>query len=636
MKFPEFNRIVNPNDTACYVAMTHGKAPKSVKYEDIVKLAKIDETLEIGWVIPKGFYVVETRQTNILPTIQHRNEEVMVVKTPTSIQIFMRGTFDRKTVNNVLACGIGAETYTHSKRGEIFLLPFKMKGNTAPSLKDLTVEHSNGISDEPKWLRPLRKISNDMDDGVQLPIVNNTQVVLLNILKRIKHLNRIHQNEIINLVNTEFCATPLNQGELGSLLNISEEQLLKQFYDKDKFMHNKLGDYLIKNCNIKRDKTSKELFYFNETQKIYQNDPDYILGYMTKLAPSLKNYQKEEVLKYVNAYLYDESVEFNDHPFTIVFKNGILNLETMVLEPMDENRLESIKINANYNPNAKSPIADQYFATATAGDKAIEQLLYEAIGYSMLKTNELQKAFILVGDGRNGKSTYLDIIKRVLGKSNYASISFKDLSNNFRASMLIGKLASLAGDVSSQPIQDSDLVKSITAGEDVTLEEKYKTAQTKALYSTLFFSANKLPRTPDTSDGFYRRWTIIPFIADLSKVSRVKGMKFHNELMQQQSLDYIAYKAVHAIYNVLTTTEEFSEPQAVKDMLHQYRVDNSTILSWFKETYNNNQAQIKKLSSKEAYVSYTNWCTQSGRAKSSITTFTKAVKVDIGIEFKDA
>ncbi len=635
MKFPEFNRLVNPNDQACYVAIAHGKVPKALKFGDIAKLAQIDTTLEIGWIIPKGFYIIETESINILPTIKARNEQVMVVKTPTTLQIYMRGNYDRTTVNNVLACGISANTYAHSKSGDVFLLPFKHKNNNSMTLEDMSVVYDNGISDEPLWLKPLRKISNDIPDGIQLPVVNNTQVILLNQLKRIKHFSRVQQVEILELVNSEFCANPLSSTDLDAVLNISEEQLLRQFFDKDKFLHHKMGDYIIKNCNIKRDKTSRELFYFNEKNKIYAPDQDYIMGYMTKLAPSLKNYQKEEVVKYINAYLYDESIEFNTNPFTVVFKNGILDLSTMVLEPLSPSHMESIKINANYNPNAKSKTVEEFFATATAGDKKIEQLLYEAIGYSMLKTNELQKAFILVGSGRNGKSTYLDLIKEVLGRWNTASISFKDLSNNFRASLLDGKLASLAGDISNQPIQDSDLVKSITSGEEITIEQKYKQAQSKALFSTLFFACNKLPRTPDTTDGFYRRWTIIPFIADLSNVTRVQGMHFKKALLAQDSLDYVAYNAIQAIYRVLTTTQDFTEPQAVIDMMHQYKVDNSTILSWFQETFSNDKTKIEKLSTAEAYVSYTNWCQNSGRVKSSMTTFNTAVRVDIGVEFKD-
>jgi putative DNA primase/helicase len=192
----------------------------------------------------------------------------------------------------------------------------------------------------------------------------------------------------------------------------------------------------------------------------------------------------------------------------------------------------------------------------------------------------------------------------------------------------------LAGDISNQPIQDSDLVKSITSGEEITIEQKYKQAQSKALFSTLFFACNKLPRTPDTTDGFYRRWTIIPFIADLSQVTRVQGMHFKKALLAQDSLDYVAYKAIQAIYRVLTTTQDFTEPQAVKDMMHQYKVDNSTILSWYAETFDS-KTKLEKLSTAEAYISYTNWCGNSGRVKSSITTFSTAVRVDIGVEFKD-
>ena len=135
------------------------------------------------------------------------------------------------------------------------------------TLEDMSVVHDNGISDEPLWLKPLRKISNNMPDGIQLPVVNNTQVILLNQLKRIKHFSRVQQVEILELVNSEFCANPLSSTDLDAVLNISEEQLLRQFFDKDKFLHHKMGDYIIKNCNIKRDKTSRELFYFNERNK---------------------------------------------------------------------------------------------------------------------------------------------------------------------------------------------------------------------------------------------------------------------------------------------------------------------------------------------------------------------------------
>lgn len=634
MKFPEFNRVVNPNNEKCYVAFTSKGSPQALSFDDITKLSKTDPTLEIGWIMPKGFFVIETNCMNIMPSIIARNEEIMVVSDGKKLQIYCKGDFNRSTQNNILACGLNANTIAHNNKGGVsIILPFKnSKVCTAPTVLNLNIVHSNGINTTPSWLLPLKRVSSDKPDGIDLPIQNNEQTILLNQLKKIKHLNRLIQQEVIEVINTDFCASPLTKDELNNLLSISEDQLLKQFFDKDKFLHNKLGDYIIESCNIKRDSISKELFYFDDKQHIYSNDTDFITGYITKLCPSLKAYQIEETVKYITRYLYDESVMFNSDPFKIVFKNGVLDIYTMQLEPMTPENLESIKINCDYDPNAYSKTVDEFFDTATNGDKLIEQLLYEAIGYSMLKTNELQKAFILVGSGRNGKSTYLDLIKGVLGKQNTTTVSFKDLANNFRAAMLEGKLASLAGDISSQPITDSDLIKSISAGEDITIEQKYKQAQSKALFSTLFFACNKLPRTPDTSEGFYRRWCIIPFVANLSQVSRVEGMMFKRELLEQKSLNYVAYKAVQAIYKVLTTTNEFTEPKAVTDMLTNYKIDNSTVLSWFRDIHKNDIDKLKKLKLSPAYISYCKWCEDAGRIRSSQTTFLNSIKSDLGVD----
>ena len=637
MKFPEFNRVVNPNDEKCYVAFTNKGSPKALSFDEITKISKTDPTLEIGWIMPKGFFVIETDCMHIMSSIIARNEEIMVVSDGKKLQIYCKGDFDRSTTNNILACGLSANTIAHNNKGGVsIILPFKnSKVCTAPTVLNLNIIHSNGIGNSPSWLLPLKRVSSDKPDGIDLPIQNNEQTILLNQLKRIKHLNRLVQQEVMEVLNKDFCASPLTKDELNNLLSISEEQLLKQFFEKDKFLHNKLGDYIIESCNIKRDSISKELFYFDDRTHIYSNDTEFITGYITKLCPSLKAYQIEETVKYITRYLYDESVVFNSDPFKVVFKNGILDIYTMKLEPMTPDNLESIRINCNYDPNAYSATVDEFFNTATNGDKLIEQLLYEAIGYSMLKTNELQKAFILVGSGRNGKSTYLDLIKAVLGRENTTSVSFKDLSNNFRAAMLEGKLASLAGDISSQPITDSDLVKSISAGEDITIEQKYKQAQSKPLFSTLFFACNKLPRTPDTSEGFYRRWCIIPFVANLSKITRVEGMMFKKDLLSQESLDYVAYKAIQAIYQVLTTNEEFSEPQAVKDMLQQYKIDNSTVLSWFRDIHKEDLNKIKNLKTGAAYVSYCKWCEDAGRSRSSQTTFKNSVKTDLGVDLSD-
>lgn len=637
MKFPDFDRVVNPKNEKCYIAKTYSGTSRPMTFAEILLVAKSDPTLIIEWIIPKGYLVIETKETNILPTLQGRNEPVMVVKIKDTFYIYCKSKYDRTTENNILACGISANTYAINRNNINVTLPFKYnKVSTEPLFQHISIVHDNGIGELPSWLKPLRKVSSQLPDGISVPITNNEKAILINQLNRLKAFNKHEQETILNLINEEFCTNPVAPNELKEILAISEEMILKQFFDNKDFLHNKLGDYIIDACNIKRDLNSKDLFYFNDRLGIYSNDSSYIMGYMTKLCPQLKDYQKQETVKYIHNYLYDDTVEFNTNPYSIVFRNGVLDIATNTFEDMTPAHLESIQINCNYiKPIQPNATVDEFFKTATNGDKDIEQLLYEAIGYAMLKTNELQLAFMLVGTGRNGKSTYLDLVKAILGKGNYGSISFKDLQSNFRASMLINKLASFAGDVSNQPIQDSELVKSVIAGEEITMEQKYKDAITQGLFSTMFYACNTLPRTPDTTEGFYRRFCIIPFVADLTKVSKVEGMNFKHNLLAPDALDYVAYKAVQAITNVLNNTREFTEPQAVKDMKQDYRVDNSTILSWFKENFKNNIADLQQKKLTEAYLNYCNWCEDCNRNHVSRTTFESRLHTDIGIELSN-
>jgi putative DNA primase/helicase len=633
MTFRDFNKLVNPKDEDCYVVSLLGKASKKVNGA-IVKTLGTDPTLEVSWVIPHGYIVIETEEVNILPVIVSRNESLFVFsKNERILYIVAKSDFNRTTVLNKLACGINANTYGP---GKVILLPFKVPNSVSQTLATYQDEYGMYVGELPAWLLPTRKISNNVMDGIRLPIQSNANVVLLDILSKIKTIgvSTLVQNEIIQLVNSEFCQPQLNAIEIDNILRISEEQLVKQFFDKEKFFHDRLGNYIIKNCYVKRDSTSRDLYFYNERKKVYSTETDYLLGYMTKLIPGLKHYQKEETLKYIQAYLYEESVKFNENPYTVVFKNGILDVNTLEFKPMTPENYESIQINANYNPNAKSSVVNEYFNTATKGNKQIEQLLFEAIGYSLLKTNELQKAFLLVGGGRNGKSTFLDLIKEILGKENTTAISFKDLANNFRASAMNNKLASLAGDISSAPLTDSDLVKSIISGEEIMVEQKYKDAHAKSMFATLFFAANKLPRTPDQSFGFYRRLTIIPFIADLNAVSRVDGLIFKQKLLGQDSLDYAAYKAVLAINNVLQTTKEFTTPQEVVEMMEQYRIDNSSVLSWFHERLKKNMNELLKFKIHTAYEDYKSWCSNSLRHALNQSNFINSVKSDLGVDLE--
>lgn len=646
MKLCEFNRIVNPNDEACYIIKTSTDTIDKAKFDDIKPILKERNDVSLGMYIPKGLIVIEMTDSCVARTIKARNEQLMVAQKGDKYYIFGLSSFDKNTTNNILACGANANTLVNTKKGTEILLPFRSPKNVLQKYEGVKIIHSNGIGPLPLWLTPLRRGSSKIKSGFDYPIRENIALVLNTHVLNLASFTKENQTEILKFINSNLTNCPLDEMAINNLCASVADAFTYQFMNKNEFLHDKFGDFVIRERNIKKDKKSKKLYFYNEKEQIYVSDQDCLKGYITKLCPRLKQYQKDEALNYIQDYLETDLVEFNSEPFNVVFKNGILHLDTMEFESMSPDHLESIKINVNYNPDAYSKTADEFFNNITCGDELTKTLLYESIGYAMLKTVDMHKAFMMTGSGRNGKSTFIELVTAILGEQNCAALSLKDMTNNFRVSSLVGKLASLAADISSQPITESDLLKSVSAGDRIMLEKKYEQAYEDRVFATLFFACNKLPRTPDTSDGFYRRWVIIPFNADLTKIKNVEGLLFKKKLLSQESLDYIAYKAINAIFNVLNNTMEFTQPESVVTMLKHYKTSNSSVLSWFKEEFVYNKSNpteeertqgINRLSDMllgNAYKNYTDWCQETNKQKLARPSFEEEVKKQFNVSWE--
>ena len=147
------------------------------------------------------------------------------------------------------------------------------------------------------------------------------------------------------------------------------------------------------------------------------------------------------------------------------------------------------------------------------GDTQIRALFEEMVGYTLYRKNTMQSCFILTGEGSNGKSTMLNCIKRLLGKSNYTSLEIRELEDTFKPAELYGKLMNCGDDISPKFLENSSVFKKCVTGESFIIQRKYAQPFELECYATQIFSANELPPSKDKSDGFLRRIIIIPFNA---------------------------------------------------------------------------------------------------------------------------
>ncbi len=156
----------------------------------------------------------------------------------------------------------------------------------------------------------------------------------------------------------------------------------------------------------------------------------------------------------------------------IAFRNGLFNVMDDSFIPFSPEHVITNKIDWDYNPHAYFDLTDEVLNNIACDDPAIRSLLEEMVGYCLFRRNELGKAFILTGSGSNGKSTFLNMMKTMLGKKNHSSLGLKKLGERFKPTMLFGKLANIGDDISDAFVADTEDFKKIVTGETIEGEHK--------------------------------------------------------------------------------------------------------------------------------------------------------------------
>lgn len=162
-----------------------------------------------------------------------------------------------------------------------------------------------------------------------------------------------------------------------------------------------------------------------------------------------------------------------------------------------------------YDKDAECPMFQQYLDYVVP-EKDKQRVLAEFVG-SVFSDLKHEKVLILFGSGRNGKSVFLMIVTALLGSENVCSHTLESLtdSNLYFIGDLADSLLNFSGEISTKV--NPDMFKKLASGEKVTARYPYGRPFEVESYARLAFNCNELPQAEETTEGFFRRFLIIPF-----------------------------------------------------------------------------------------------------------------------------
>ena len=323
---------------------------------------------------------------------------------------------------------------------------------------------------------------------------------------------------------------------------------------------------------------------------------------------------RNEVIKYLRLVMPSEKAS---SPRYIGFANGVLDVDTMeLLSFSPEFRIPNV-IPHDWNPDAQSDLLDATMQKIACYDPYIEHNLFEFVGLCMYRSCKYAYAAVLLGrkseTASNGKSTYIDLLRNVIGEDNYSVLDLNELGQRFQQGNMAGKLANLADDISSEFARGSNLTvfKKVVAGTEIGTDVKNRAGFKFVPYCTMVLSANKFPKLETPDDGVMRRLFPIRFNAHFTPEDPDFDPDIGEKLKSEECIEAAIVRGIAGLRRVIANKRPTPNAES-ESMANAIKVENSSILQWIEDAEITREDFTEAWTTKGAYDSYMAWCHDSG------------------------
>jgi putative DNA primase/helicase len=221
------------------------------------------------------------------------------------------------------------------------------------------------------------------------------------------------------------------------------------------------------------------------------------------------------------------------------------------------------------------------------------------------------------------------MIINFIGEENTSALSLKDLQDKFKKAELQDKLINICDDLSNEFISDSESFKKIITGGILTMERKNQDPFKYRNYAKLIMAANEIPKSSDKSEGYYRRFVMIPLNAKFDKSDKDFDPNIADKIKTPEAMSYILNLAINGLIRI-RNRGEILDLELTKSELDEYKADNDPIVA-FVNYYT--LAKIDGQATDYIFECFNEWHEKEFNRKSQYnkSTITKSLKNNYGV-----
>ena len=375
-----------------------------------------------------------------------------------------------------------------------------------------------------------------------------------------------------------------------------------------KFNHAKMANELMEKFYYVTRIDNKVMYVYNPEKGIYKpNGEDQIKGEIQKILGEYSTiHRQNEVINFIRNFTYKEIEESPIH--LLALQNGLFDIFTRELKPFSPEYFILNALPVYYDPNADCPVVKKFVSEIVLPDDVV--ILQKLAGYCLLKDTRFHKAFMLTGEGANGKSTFLELLRSMLGKENVSTVPLHEFERSrFATATLYGKMANIYPDLSDIALKKTGVFKTLTGGDTIMAENKYQNIFFFIPYAKLVFSANKVPETLDDTTAFFRRWVIINFPNQFLPDDPKTDKNILQKLTTKEELPGFFNWALEGL-TMLLEDNGFQMTKTVEETREQYIRASSPVKAFAMDCIEQKAGEV--ISKDKVYEAFINYCRKHG------------------------
>lgn len=245
---------------------------------------------------------------------------------------------------------------------------------------------------------------------------------------------------------------------------------------------------------------------------------DMAKAFEKHMKSSRSNKSKKAMLNEIEHHLPILPIQMDRYKMALNTPSGIINLKNGDVKAHNPEYYFTKITSVDCADAADCPRWLAFLDDIFAGDKDLIRYIQKAVGYSLTGSTAEQCAFFLYGTGRNGKSTFIDVIRDVFG--DYAANIQPEtiMVKSSQSNAINSDIARLKGArlvTSVEPNEgvrlNEGLLKQLTGDDTVTARKLYSEEFEFKPEFKLWMATNHKPIIRGTDTGIWRRIHMIPF-----------------------------------------------------------------------------------------------------------------------------